>query len=517
MQKIFNVFLFLSLCVSTLFAQTISIASYNVENLFDLKYDGTEYKEYIPNSKYQWNQQTYTIKLQNTAKVLNDMKADIVALQEIESAQALENLVKLLPQYPYKAFTKNPNSVVGLAIISKYPITKAEKIVFTTKVKRPIQKVTLLINNQPLIVFNNHWASKRHKESQRVNFALHLQEELKTLAPFTDYLLVGDFNSNYNEYESIRFEKRLNDTNSHTGINHVLNTLVNHTIITKNNILEQSHLAHYNPWYELPFNQRFSNLFRQEKQTPDHILLSKGLFDQDNFSYVNNSFKVFHPNYLYHNNKINRWQISKKKIHLQKGYSDHLPILLSLEQKAYKQPYKVITKPTIKSLYQSIQNSINIQLSNVTVIYQHDNHAIIKDDSNRAIFLYNCAEHLKESYQYDLIVQQLKNFQGLMEIIQISNIKEKVKNSDYKKYYLNGSTINLHDLNHQNEIITNLQGQYHNGYLHYGQGQKIRLYSKEKSLLPKNGQNITIINTHLGYFKNQAQLIIYKQSDFSVN
>ena len=56
--------------------------------------DKTDYDEYIPNNKYLWNQRTFDAKLKNIIKVLNDLDADIIALQEIEN----ENLIKLLKQ-----------------------------------------------------------------------------------------------------------------------------------------------------------------------------------------------------------------------------------------------------------------------------------------------------------------------------------------------------------------------------------------------------------------------------------
>ena len=34
------------------YARSFKIVSYNVENLFDLKKDATDYPEYIPNSKF---------------------------------------------------------------------------------------------------------------------------------------------------------------------------------------------------------------------------------------------------------------------------------------------------------------------------------------------------------------------------------------------------------------------------------------------------------------------------------
>lgn len=45
-----RVFLFLCITIN-LFAQNFTVASYNVENLFDLKKQNTEYKEFIPFTK----------------------------------------------------------------------------------------------------------------------------------------------------------------------------------------------------------------------------------------------------------------------------------------------------------------------------------------------------------------------------------------------------------------------------------------------------------------------------------
>jgi len=47
---------------------SFKVASYNVENLFDTVEDGSEYKEYIPNNRHNWNKKTYKIKL----KILQD-------------------------------------------------------------------------------------------------------------------------------------------------------------------------------------------------------------------------------------------------------------------------------------------------------------------------------------------------------------------------------------------------------------------------------------------------------------
>ena len=93
--------LFLFLLTLTLNANTFSIASYNVENFFDLNKDNTEYNEFVPNTKTAWNEKNFNIKVNNLVKVLKDIDADIIALQEIENRELMQLLLKKLPNYNY--------------------------------------------------------------------------------------------------------------------------------------------------------------------------------------------------------------------------------------------------------------------------------------------------------------------------------------------------------------------------------------------------------------------------------
>jgi len=76
-------FLFIFIYSCQAYSLDFKVASYNVENFFDLHYDKTEYKEYIPHSK-TWNKISYNNKLKNITKVIYDLDADILALQEVE-------------------------------------------------------------------------------------------------------------------------------------------------------------------------------------------------------------------------------------------------------------------------------------------------------------------------------------------------------------------------------------------------------------------------------------------------
>ena len=96
MQKICicTIVAFLFCGIPPIDAKTFKIVSYNLENLFDLTRDGTEYPEYIPNTGYGWTKHIANIKYTNLARGIKDVAGDVVALQEVESNKARINLRK---------------------------------------------------------------------------------------------------------------------------------------------------------------------------------------------------------------------------------------------------------------------------------------------------------------------------------------------------------------------------------------------------------------------------------------
>ena len=204
-------FLLSLIFVLSLKADNFTVASYNVENLFDLKNDNNEYSEFIPNTKSLWNQRTYNIKINNLIKVINDLDADIIALQEIENRDLMQELKRKLPKYRYYSFTKYPSSAIGLGILSKIEIkdTRYIDVKFTTKLYRPILETTFINQNIEFKVFNNHWPSKAVGESYRVQYAKNLQDRLVKLPKDYDYILLGDFNSDYDEYLTFKKNQKL--------------------------------------------------------------------------------------------------------------------------------------------------------------------------------------------------------------------------------------------------------------------------------------------------------------------
>jgi len=513
--------IFIFLLALTLNAKTFTLLSYNVENLFDLNYDKTEYKEYIPNTKSLWNKKTFDIKLANLQKVLEELDADIVALQEIENENLVKLLQKKLPQYKYYDFKKYKNSSVGLAVLSKIEIKSSTQlnVKFTNKTFRPIQELTFLFENNEFKVFNNHWPSKRSSESYRIKYAKTLFDRISTLAKDYDYILVGDFNSNYNEFETLKFEEKLNDSYNISGINQVLNTTLENQYISLSNILDFDRRVHYNLWLDLDYDKRFSTIYRGQNNTPDNILIPPALFDNKNLSYRIKSFTVYTPNYLYSNKKIHRWEI-RNGIHKAKGYSDHLPILASFStDKLYKNSLKNIKEESLDKISQlyTIENlPKDIEIKEAIVIYKDKNNAILKQKNDRAIYFYNNAQNLTLGFSYNLTISKIKSFFGLKEVIKFDILENNGKIDNFVEFYIDGNTIDLEDLKYQNEIITNLSGVYKKGKLYF-KDKKIKIYFKDKNLIPKDDTKLSVNRAQLGYYKSQVQLIIHNKSDIDVN
>ncbi len=521
----FKFFIILSLFPILLFSQNIKIATYNPENFFDLTNDKTEYDEYIPNNKYLWNQRTFDAKLKNIIKVLNDLDADIIALQEIENENLIKLLKQKLPQYSYYTFSKYPSSAVGLGFLSKIPI-KNSKILnanLSQESYRPIIEATFTYENVDFKIFNNHWPSKKSSEIYRVKYAQTLNSRLKELENDYDYIILGDLNSDYNEFETFKKNPRLNQTDGITGINNILNTTIDEKFITKDEILKQDKKVHYNLWLELSTNERFSTKYKNQNNTPDNIIVNSALFDNKKLSYISNSFEVFKPKYLFDGKNINRWEMINSfgnKIHKGEGFSDHLPIyavfcLNKNDSNLSKKIENVDNKTVlISSLYEKEKLAKDEIVNDVVVLYKSDDKAIIKQRNDRAIYLFEGAKNLKLGFSYDLQINELFNFYGLKEIKKFTILKEKNEDKNYKGLYLDSSKIDIFDFKYENEVITNLKGFISKGNLQINGGKTIKLFAKDKKILPKDGTTIEIINAQLGSFKGNMQIIFHSIDDY---
>jgi endonuclease/exonuclease/phosphatase family metal-dependent hydrolase len=324
--------LFFLLLSSLLFGDNVRIASYNVENLFDLKYDHREYVEYIPNTSWKWNKKNQNIKLKNISKVISDINPDIIGLQEIESTDALLALKKKLQKngnyYRYYAFANAKNTTVKVGLLSKYPIMYSKELwVRSSRKYRNILEVKLNINGKELYIFINHWKAKSGAENQRIISAKVLKKRIYKLGHNKPILIMGDLNSHYEEYKIFKKKRKHNNTNGKTGINNTLKTLHKNRPVSMKNLLTCKDCL-YNLWYDSKIDERWTHSFRGSKEALDNMIISKGLADKRGIDYLKGSFKRFSPKYLLYYKKPYRWQRSRNypKHHIGKGYSDHFPI-----------------------------------------------------------------------------------------------------------------------------------------------------------------------------------------------
>lgn len=217
-----------------------------------------------------------------------------------------------------------PTHVQKNVILSRLPIQHSRTRAHTIEDARPILEVWLDVDGHDLAVFANHWksrASDAEIEKVRVQNAGVLRarlDELRAENPRVDFILGGDFNSDYNQsYRYSYMEK--------TGVNDVLRSTGNEAVVAAGHPEKI-----YNLWHEVPVDQRGSDTFRGFWGTLMQIMISPGLYDYNGVQYVDNSFEVgrFPGKNVYPNSLTPiRWNSFGDGM----GYSDHLPISMQFK------------------------------------------------------------------------------------------------------------------------------------------------------------------------------------------
>lgn len=194
---------------------TISIASYNVKNLF-AREDIEQGSRTRPKSERS---------LAALAESLDRMDADVVTLQELSSRETLENHVLsrrgLAEKYPHIAYIRgNDERGIQIGVISKYPFTevvthKDEEFKWvdgspgTGKFSRDFLRVDINTDDDPepeVTVYNTHSKSRRPADPGEINSDVRRASEAaamreiaeREMAPYPSrlFVLTGDFNDN---------------------------------------------------------------------------------------------------------------------------------------------------------------------------------------------------------------------------------------------------------------------------------------------------------------------------------
>ena len=184
---------------------SLCVASWNVQNLFDAKSDGTEYEEYTPSSG--WNQSAYESRLTGVRRVLDDLPPSsdyILVLNEIEGSDVVEDIIKsndlIKLSLRFYACTEEPESPIQIAVASSLPIVSAH-VHSTEEGLRPILEVGFETEGGKVFVLACHFKSNVggvvETAGQRLlaaSTAAQIARNLEAENPGALVLMCGDMN-----------------------------------------------------------------------------------------------------------------------------------------------------------------------------------------------------------------------------------------------------------------------------------------------------------------------------------
>ncbi|OGQ18295.1 MAG: hypothetical protein A3B70_05990 [Deltaproteobacteria bacterium RIFCSPHIGHO2_02_FULL_40_11] len=359
--SIFPLIFFFILCFnfSVAFAKdtTVSIMSYNVENLFDATDDGAKQMDpaYLPLSikkkwktdqcatkvgfyhemcvKLDWTPQKYEDKLKKIAQVLLDYEnggADIIVLQELENRRVLTDLwQKHLMWKGYKKpihFESPSSRGIDVGMMSRFSLAETPKVhgVSLGEGERPtrdvIEATFQVRKNFKLRVTANHWPSQANSTQMRLRAASVVKnlarQAIRDRVPF---IATGDFNT--------LLEETPNPIQGNIADNFVQNKarpLVD--------IQDYIGLAGQFPGG--------SHFYRGAWDMLDRFLASKDLFNRySKFRIDLRSYEIFAPRYLLIDEYLADPKTGKIRLFTfpqrydfftGEGYSDHLPVVMKL-------------------------------------------------------------------------------------------------------------------------------------------------------------------------------------------
>lgn len=335
-------FLFLTICFDgQLQAQSkgaslqgLKVMFYNVENLFDVYDDPlTLDNDFLPGGSYHWTYSRFNKKINNIYKVI--MAAgqwhvpDIIGLAEIENRYVLKKLVENTPlsKFNYAIVHENSPDIRGIDVALLYRPEnfrllhyRSHQIIFekNRNIKtRDILHVEGIADEDTLHVFINHWPSRRGgtaaSEHKRV---------------FVAGILKGIIDSLYRAYQhpKIVITGDFNDDPDNKSIADILNAQHAESNQEENQLYNLS-IA--------PCQEKLGTLkYHDEWNCFDQMIVSSALLDGKDWDIPAKQMEIFTGDFIfvdddrYGGDKPFRTYIGRR---YQGGFSDHLPVLIKLE------------------------------------------------------------------------------------------------------------------------------------------------------------------------------------------
>ena len=303
------------MCVmqSAVLAQdSLTIVSYNVENLFDCEHDTLKNdSSFLPHGLHRWNYHHYQTKLNRIAQVLVNISgwesAALVGLCEVENKRCLRDLCYRLRRFHYQYVHYESDDERGIDVALLYDSTKVKILNSKTlcvplenDVTRDILYVKALIEGKdtlhamvchlPSQLGGSATTSKKRQIAKQV-----IQNEINTILhvqPKANVVVMGDMNS-----------EAIDDL---LGMNNLMIDL------EKEGIGTHKYQGMWSCLDQFYVSSALKNTTRASVFSPEWLL-------EEDTKYLDYQPKRTYVGYRYHN-----------------GYSDHLPIVLKIKSSYIK-------------------------------------------------------------------------------------------------------------------------------------------------------------------------------------
>ncbi|MFK7873453.1 MAG: endonuclease/exonuclease/phosphatase family protein [Oligoflexales bacterium] len=371
LQWIFWLFIFVVPC-SGFSAESLRVASYNVENLWDHNPDNTseswdfylkqqpaferslitkqtkspQYRGYARKSSNYYNPAVYQKKAQSLLRAIALMdEPDIIALQEIESAggqtevfemplangQTLREALYGLG-YVYILIGKQPGMPVAVttAVISKVELVVNDFIEVNFKGLSTSARNIQVVETDPqspyghFVLLNGHWISRMAPNegiAEREKTVLAVRDYMNALrskSSNAQVILAGDFNTEPND-----------PVFHHIGVTGCVQGL--------------DSSGFYSLWAEKPAEERWDLSYAGSNYALSHMLVSSSFVKKGVLRYRPGSFRVVgqtaddsaFEELIGFDGAPRQWQVRRigpySYEHLGLGYSDHLPLVATFD------------------------------------------------------------------------------------------------------------------------------------------------------------------------------------------
>ncbi|NLT51938.1 MAG: hypothetical protein GXX85_13595 [Ignavibacteria bacterium] len=294
----------------------VSVASWNLENLFDTEDDPlTEDEEFTPDGSKNWTEDKLESKLNNLHKVIkfinNGNGPDVIAVQEVENLNVLQFLIKKCRYFrKYEAVHFESPDKRGIDVALLYdknifkPVKKfAHRVDLEFETRPVLEAVLKHTSGDTISFFVNHWPSRKGGKDLSEKYRMEASETLKSA-----------IEQNFNNYQSGNIII-LGDFNDEPGDKSISNLI-------ENNSFNLLNLAE-----NISLSDSGSYLYKGNWDMLDQIIISEKM-TRCRIKYSDNSFKIVKPEFLITKNGKYKGSaiptFGGKDYH--GGYSDHFPV-----------------------------------------------------------------------------------------------------------------------------------------------------------------------------------------------